>query len=302
MTNPGTGARPFFPPDVVVAVKALACELPKTHSIPLSRWSRRDLAREVVNQGIAASISGTTVWRWLAADAIRPWTYRSWISRRDPDFESKASRVLDLYHRVWNGVHLNPSDYVICADEKTSIQARGREPAGLPGRGRVRRVESDYRRNGALAYMAGWDVHRARVFGCCCPTTGIESFQRLQDLVMTQEPYRSARRVFWVVDNGSSHRGAAAARPLGERDPNAILVHTPIHASWLNQIEIYFSIVQRKVLEPNEFKSLSEVEDTLLAFQSYYEQIAEPFEWKLTKDDLHKLLDKAHPKKTDKAA
>ena len=292
--NLGAGVRPPSPPDVVVKVKALACELPKAQGLPLSRWSRRDLAREVVRQGIVGSISDITVWRWLTADAIRPWSYRSWISMRDPDFAEKASRVLDLYHRTWAGHPLGPNDYVISADEKTSIQARGRASAGTPVPGRLRRVESDYERNGALAYLAGWDVHRARIFGLRQDTNGIKPFQALVDLVMKQEPYCSARQVYWITDNGSSHRGESACARLTERYPNATLVHTPIHASWLNQIEIYFSIVQRKVLTPNEFKSLEEVEDALLGFQSHYEAIAEPFEWKFTKDDLKNLLEKAN--------
>lgn len=145
---------------------------------------------------------------------------------------------------------------------------------------------------GALAYLAAWDVHRAKVFGICTPSTGIDHFHRLVDLVMSQEPYRSAHRVFWVTDNGSSHRGESSVKRLKEWYPNAIQIHTPVHASWLNQIEIYFSVVQRKVLTPNEFNSLAEVEERLMAFQAYYENVATPFEWKFTKDDLRRLLAK----------
>ena len=133
------------------------------------------------------------------------------------------------------------------------------------------RVEHEYDRGGALAYLAAWDVHRAKIFGRCEPTTGIEPFGRLVDQVMTTEPYASARRVFWVVDNGSSHRGQRAVDRLQQRWPNARLVQLPVHASWLNQIEIYFSIVQRKVLTPNDFADLADVETRLLAFERRYE-------------------------------
>jgi hypothetical protein len=276
----------------VVEVKALACELPRTRGLPLSRWSGRELARAVVDQGIVASISGVTVWRWLTADAIRPWSYRSWISRRDPDFAPKAACILDLYQRQWDGVALGPDDYVISADEKTSIQARARESAGAPAPGRLRRVESDYERQGALAYLAAWDVHRARVFGVCRATSGIDAFNDLMDLVMGQEPYRSAKRVFWIVDNGSSHRGQTAVNRSRQRHPNVILVHTPVHASWLNQIEIYFSVVQRKVLTPNEWLNLDQVREALLGFERYYATIASPFKWDFTKEDLHRILAK----------
>ena len=140
--------------------------------------------------------------------------------------------------------------------------------------------------------MAAWDVHRAKVFGICTKSTGIESYHRLVDLVMQQEPYCSANRVFWIADNGSSHRGKTSVERLSQWYPNAIQVHTPVHASWLNQIEIYFSVVQRKVLSPNDFPDLVTVEQRLLDFQAHYEQIAKPFQWKFTKKDLLEILGK----------
>lgn len=115
---------------------------------------------------------------------------------------------------------------------------------------------------------------------------------------MAEPPYRDARRVFWIVDNGSSHRGEASVRRLQATFPNIVLVHTPVHASWLNQIEIYFSIVQRKALTPNDFSGLTDVEDRLLRFQDYYQRIAKPFEWTFTRDDLDKLMAKLKLKAT----
>ena len=109
---------------------------------------------------------------------------------------------------------------------------------------------------------------------------------------MRQPPYVTARRVFWIVDNGSSHRGLRSVERLQSRYPNLVLVHAPVHASWLNQIEIYFSILQRKALVPNDFKSLESLKARILGFQSYYEQIAEPFEWKFTRNDLNILPNK----------
>jgi DDE superfamily endonuclease len=152
------------------------------------------------------------------------------------------------------------------------------------------RIEHEYARGGALAYLAAWDVHHARLFGRCEASTGIEPFGRLVAQVMTAEPYASAERVFWVVDNGSSHRGQASIDRLEGAWPNLRLVHLPIHASWLNQIEIYFSIVQRKVLTPNDFADLVEVERRLLGFQRRYQQAAEPFDWRFTRSDLDRLL------------
>lgn len=276
---------------MIVAVKSLACELPARLGLPLSRLHVPDIGAEVVSRGIVAEISGTTIWRWLAEDAIKPWRHRSWIFPRDPDFEAKAGRVLDLYGRCWEGKPLRDDDFVISTDEKTSIQARVRCHATLgPAPKRAMRVEHEYDRGGSLAYLAAWDVHQAELFGRCESTTGIAPFARLVEQVMSTEPYASAHRVYWVADNGSSHRGKAAADRLRKKWPTARLVNLPVHASWLNQVEIYFSVLQRKVLTPNDFADLAEVEARVLAFERRYEHSAIPFEWKFTRDDLAKLM------------
>jgi len=290
MTAHGEAGRAPFPPELVVQVKALACELPHQRGLPFSRLSCSDIAREAVQCGLVASLSGTTVWRWLSADAIRPWSYRTWIAPRDPHFAERAGPVLDLYHGVWQGQPLGADDWVLSADEKTGLQALHRRPGEAPGPRRLRRVESDYRRGGTLAYLAAWDVHRAKLFGRCEPTVGLQPFANLVDAVMRQEPYCSARRVFWITDNGTSHRGPQALRRLTERHPRALLVHTPIHASWLNQIEIYLSILQRKALTPNETDDLPTLAERILAFQEHYQAIAEPFEWTFTRADLKRVL------------
>jgi hypothetical protein len=275
-------------------VKAIACQLPCERGVPLSRFSSAEIAREAVARGIVEQVSGATVWRWLAEDAIRPWNYRSWIFPRDPDFAAKAARVLDLYAGRFEGKLLHPGEFVLCADEKPSIQARAREhPTAAPragGQGQL--VEHEYERGGALCYLTAWDVKRAKVFDRCEPKGGIAPFDRLVEQVMTQEPYLSARRVFWIVDNGSSHRGKRSIDRLQGKYDNLVLIHLPVHASWLNQIEIYFSIVQRKALQPNDFADLAAVEARLLAFARHYEQVAEPFEWRFTRDDLDRLLER----------
>ncbi len=286
----------------MVEVKAIACELPATLEVPLSRLFVPDIRAEVIRRGIVASISTSTIWRWLDEDAIRPWTFRSWIFPRDPDFEAKAARVLDLYAREFDRVPLQDDEYVISADEKTSIQARCRCHPTLPaGASRAMRVEHEYERGGALQYLAAWDCGRAKIFGRCEPKTGIIPFDRLVAQVMSTEPYASARCVFWVVDNGSSHRGQASIdrlegryRRRGRR--HLRLIHTPVHSSWLNQIEIYNSIIQRKVLTPNDFADLGGVQGRLLAFERRYEATAKPFEWKFTRKDLRDLMKRLEEK------
>lgn len=257
----------------------------------MSRWSVAELRREAMASGIVAEISGTTLWRWLSQDALRPWRHRTWIFPRDPQFARKAGRILDLYQHRWKGSALGPRDYVLCADEKTSIQARRRKHRSLPSApGRPIYIEHEYARAGALAYLAAWDVHRAKLFGRCERKNGIAAFERLVAQVMGKEPYRSASHVFFITDNGSSHRGQRAADRLRAKWPNLVLVHTPIHASWLDQVEIYFSIVQRKLLTPGDFPDLAALKRGLIAFQKRYQRSAKPFRWTFTRRDLHGLL------------
>jgi hypothetical protein len=283
-------ARAVFPPEQVAAVKAFACELPATQGLPLSRFSRTELHRLVIARGLSQA-SASTIWRWLHDDALKPWQQRSWIFVRDPCFAEKAGRVLDLYQRRFQGRRLRPDEYVICADEKTQLQALGRKHATLPpAPGRTVRFEFEYERNGTLAYLAGWDVHHANLFDRIEAKTGIEPFGRLVEQVMTTEPYASARTVYWIVDNGSSHAGQASIDRLEGAHDNLRLIHLPIHASWLNQIELYFSIVQRKALTPNDFDCLDALSERLLGFSDHYRQIARPFEWTFTRTDLDRLL------------
>lgn len=244
-------------------------------------------------RGLVASISDKTIWRWLHEDAIRPWQHRCWIFPRDPEFAVKAGRILDLYQGVWKGMPLKEDEFVLSTDEKTSIQARARIHPTLPTMpGAAMRVEHEYRRCGAWAYLAAWDVRRAKLFGRCESGTGIAPFERLVDQVMDQPPYRDARRVFWIMDNGSSHRGQPCVRRLQEKYPRIVPVHGPVHASWLNQIEVYFSILQRKALTPNDFPSLDALKERLFQFERYYEGLATPFEWRFTRKDLHDMLAK----------
>jgi DDE superfamily endonuclease len=286
----------LFPPELVVQVKALACELPATHGLPLSRWSVDELTQHVCRSGLLAQLSHSTLWRWLHEDAIRPWQHRCWIFPRDPDFALKAGRILDLYHRQWEQQPLREDEFVISTDEKTSIQARHRlHPTLAPKPGQPMKVEHEYERKGAWAYLAALDVHRAKVFGRCEPKSGIDPFDRLVTQVMSQEPYCSARRVFWIMDNGSAHRGQKSVQRLQSSYANIRVVHGPIHASWLNQIEIYFSILQRKVLTPNDFPSLEALAERLNGFERHYESIAKPFEWKFTRVDLSTLLHRLNP-------
>ena len=289
-----------FPAEVVAEVKAMACEPPQARHVPLSRWSSAELATQAIAEGLAVSVSASTVRRWLAEAAIKPWQHRSWIFPRDPEFGVKAGRVLDLYQRIWGGVALDADEYVISADEKSQLQALSRchpELAAEPGR--VRRVEFEYDRHGTLAYFGAYDVHRATLIGRVAPTTGIAPFGDLVARVMTTEPYASARRVFWVADNGSSHAGKASIARMQQAWPTATLVHLPVHASWLNQIEIVFSVIQRKVIKPADFADLDTLAQRLIDFETRYNAAAAPFDWRFTRTDLDDLLRRIDAHRTE---
>lgn len=287
---PDGGANRFFPPLDQALVKAVACELVAETQQPLSRQSLADVTARA-RQALGKPLSRSTVWRILDTDAIKPWRYKYWIFPRDPHFAEKAGPILDLYTGLWQGQPLGPKDHILSADEKTSIQARRRcHPSLPPAPDRPARFEHEYERGGALQYLAAWDVRRGYVMGRCELTTGIEPFGRLIHQVLAEEPYRSGERLFWIVDNGSSHRGEAAKKRRRQADSRIILVHTPIPASWLNPVEIYFSIIQRKVLTPNDFADLEAIRLRLALYEARSNQSPRPFQWQFDRTKLAALL------------
>jgi len=293
--NRGVAASPLFPPLDQALIHAMACEVIAETEEPLSRQSLADLVRRS-RKTLGKKISRSTVWRMLHEAAIKPWQFEHWLFPKDPLFAEKAGPILDLYAGHWEGQPLGPKDYVMSLDEKTSIQARGRCHEETPPQPeQTRRIESEYERNGALQYLAAWDVHRGIVLGRCEPKTGIQPFGLLVDQVLEQEPYAEATRLFFIVDNGSSHRGQASVERMRQRDKRIILVHTPIHGSWLNQVEIYFSIIQRKVLTPNNFPTLDAVRVRLRLYEELSNRTPRPFAWKFTRLDMLDWLKRASP-------
>jgi hypothetical protein len=271
-------------------VTAIVCETLWKHELPLSRFSITDLHRVVIQTESLAGLSHSSLGRFLRQNALKPWRYRYWLFPRDPDFVNRACVILDLYAGFWEGQPLGPDEYVLSADEKT-IQVLSRRHPSLPViPGYEQRVEFEYKRKGTVAYHAAWDVFRGRVFGRVAPNTCIATFSQLIDLVMTQSPYQTAGRVFWIVDGGSAHHRNTFPTRLSGMYSNAMAVSLPVHASWLNQIEIFFSIVQRKVLTPLDVTDKRALTSRLLAFQDYYQEIATPFSWKFTAADLKKRL------------
>jgi DDE superfamily endonuclease len=283
--------RRFFPLQQRAQAIAIACELPAKLGLPLSRLSCDEVVRVMEEEGIVLSIGRSTVHRWFQERALRPWRHRMWIFPRDPKFVQRMVPVLDLYERRLDGRDLKADEYVISADEKTSIQVLRRihEPTA-PYPGQVGRYEFEYRRHGVWAYLAGLDVHSGQVLGRVEAKTGKEPFMRLVDDTMRREPYREARRVFWIVDNGSSHHRNTFAERLKARYPRAVAVHLPNHASWLNQVEIYFSILERKALTPNDISDRDAARERILGFEARHNQVAKPFKWNFTRADLRQEL------------
>lgn len=272
-------------------VIAIVCETLYDHKLPLSRFSTSDLHRIVIQEQGLADLSHASLARILDQNALKPWRYRYWLFPRDPDFINKACVILDLYAGFWEGQRLDPNEYLVSADEK-SIQVLFRRHPSLPAiPGHQQRVEFEYKRLGTVAYHAAWDVFRGRIFGRVAPNTCIATFNELVAMVMTQEPYHSSARTFWIVDGGCAHHPNTFPARLRGLYPNAVAVSLPVHSSWLNQIEIYFSIVQRKVLTPLDVADKETLAQRLLDFQDYYQETAKPFNWKFTASDLKDRLD-----------
>ena len=274
-----------------VQVIAIVCETLHKHELPLSRFSTADLHRIVTKEPGLVDLSHASLARILDQNALKPWRYRYWLFPRDPDFINKACVILDLYAGFWEGQRLGLDEYLLSADEK-SIQILSRCHPSLPAiPGYEQRVEFEYKRLGTVAYHAVWDVFRGRVFGRAAPNTCIATFNELVAMVMTQEPYHSSARTFWIVDGGCAHHPNTFPARLRGLYPNAVAVSLPVHSSWLNQIEIFFSIVQRKVLTPMDMADKETLTQRLLDFQDYYQETAKPFNWKFTATDLKIRLD-----------
>ena len=291
---PRPGRPRKFAAQVAAEVKALACELPAASGtaagpVELPRAGPRGSRRRHHPGGLGvhgAPMAGRRRAQALAAPVVdlppRPVLRPQGRPRAGP-VPADLGRPAAGRRRV--------------RDQRRRETRRPGPPADPPAaaarhRGRAMRAESEYARGGTLAYLAAYDVHHARVIGRCEPTTGIKPFTALVNQVMATEPYASARRVFWVVDNGASHRNWAAAARLSDAYPNAQMVHLPVHASWLNQVEIYFSVIQRKLLTPDDFADLDILASQILAFEDHYNATARPFDWKFTRTDLNQLLNR----------
>ena len=235
--EPRSGRPPEFTPIQIAEIKAVACELPCTLGLPFSRLSLSELQRHVIEQEIVPTISIGTLWSLLAKDAIRPWNHHSWLFPRDAQFAEKAGPILDLYQGLFQDRSLRPREYVLCFDQKTSIQARARKHVCVPPRRKhPQLVEHEYDRQGALNLLAVWDVHRAQTFGRCYAQRGRAEVEAFLDEALACSPYDSARTIHLILDNGSSQHPNTFPGWVAQHHRCVQLHYLPTHASWLNQI------------------------------------------------------------------
>jgi transposase len=247
--------------------------------------------------GEVASIAASTVGRWLAAEKIRPWRYHSWQHILDPQvFLERARPVLRLYEQA--KTLLEKGIWVICVDEKTSIQARKRPQKPDPSvPGHPVHVSHRYKRMGALNLFAALSVADGKVLGTCRLRKRFVDFQAfLLGTVIPEILARGVHTVALILDNSTTHAPKQLERWLkGQIEANGwaldIQVYwLPTNASWLDQIEIWFSILQRKLLQPNHFERLGNLRQDILSFIAYHNEIAKPIKWTYTVGKLEQKI------------
>jgi len=294
---PRPGAPRRFSSAARAQVTALACSLPRSHEVPLAHWSRADLARHVVTIPTLPTISARTIGRWLTAEQIRGFRFHSWQHFQNPEaFLQRARPVLRLYEQAAS--LLGQGIWVVCADEKTSIQARQAEQAPRPAMHKHPVYQSPrYTRHGALHLMAALSVADGLVYGQCHARKRFVDFRTfLETVVIAEAQRRRVQTIALVLDNGPTHAPKQLPRWIKELETTSEgkltmqLYWLPTNASWLDQIEIWFSLLQRKLLHPNHFSSLDDLEQTIQDFIPHYNQTAKPLKWSYTVEQLERKL------------
>jgi transposase len=271
------GPRAVFPPEVAIHVVRLACERPDLLGRSLSQWDCTELARQLMAEGIVAGISAATVRRILVCHHLKPWRHHLWLypkKPRDEAFYTIISELIDLYTRP-----LPDDEIVLSVDEKTSLQPRPRlsptRPAQLENI--PNRYEHEYQRRGALNLLAAFDTRSGTVFGQCYPRKRQQEFITfLEQLDAEIDPHINT--IHLVCDNVSTHHGKEVRTWLAKH-PRFVMHFTPVHCSWMNQVEQWFSIFQRKRLRIADFESTEHLQAKIGQFIGEWNQHAHPFNW-----------------------
>jgi len=301
---PRSGRPRTFSAEQVARVLERATQAPQDHGVPFSHWDAGALQRVAVEAGITESIHPTTIWRWLRDADIQPHRVRYWLKSTDPDFEIRMRDVTDLYLSTQD--RAARGEVVFSVDEKTSIQALERKhPDRLPIPGIPQRIEHEYIRHGTLCLTASFNVLTGEVFGMLTESRPACVFASFIDQVCRNRA-EEVSRIHLVMDqlnthwhhdlcevvasasgisyNRDQHRRGADRREFLMRSDKRVIVHyTPKHASWLNQIEIWFSVLARKLLRRETFRSLADLRARILEFIIYYNRcLAHPYRWTYT--------------------
>jgi hypothetical protein len=287
MTGQDEGESPLFPPEVALNAVKIACELPEALRRSLSVWTCQEIARQLIEEAITPKISAESVRKMLTSHRLKPWRYRMWLSPkvpRDAAFRIAVERLSDLYTRP-----LLAHERVICTDEITSLQPRPRLSPTLPALPESPvRVEHEYRRCGSLNLMTAFDTRSGKVWGVTAERKRQIEFLQLLALLDAEIP-QSVTVIYLVLDNVPMHAGKKIQEWLGTH-PRFVLVHPPVHCSWMNQVEQWFSILRRKRLKVVDFADKTDLAVKLKAFIREWNERAHAFNW--TTKSFEKILAK----------
>lgn len=286
------GDRAFFPPEVRAQTTALVCTPPAQAGVPVARWSCTEVAAALEGLGVVTQIGKSTVWRWLHAERLKPWRFHLWQHVRDPHFLARAKAVLSLYEQAVDLLAVGV--WVVCVDEKTSLQARqGIDPPTPPAPNRPMQVAARYLRRGALQLFAALSVADGQVYGGCRSRKCFADFQAFfLEVIVPEAVRRQVTEIRLILDHGPTHAPKQLAGWLAQQQqaqawPFTVqVVWLPKYASWLDQIEIWFSILQRKALTPVHHASLDALQERILDFIAHYNRSAHPIQWSYTVSKL----------------
>ena len=277
MTSPAVVGNLFSPPEVAIHLVRLACVRPDDCGRSLSQWDSTELARKLIDDGIVSSISPSTVYRILLHHKLKPWRIHYWLNPktpRDAEFYSRVQEVIDLYTRP-----LSKHEAVLSVDEKTSLQPRSRSHPTKPAQpGLVPNyVEHEYHRKGALQLFAAFDTRAGKVYGRCYDRKRQKEFIAFLEYLDHEIP-ASITLIHLVMDNVSTHHGKQVRAWLMDH-PRFQFHFMPVHCSWMNQVEQWFSILQRKRFRIADFASKDDLHMKTEQFITEWNQHAHPFNW-----------------------
>jgi len=277
LTSPDVGESQLFPPQVAVHAVKIACERPDERGRSLATWFCSDIARQLEREGIVESISASTVQRILAFHKLKPWRIHMWLSPktpRDAEFYSRVNDIITLYTRP-----LGKHEAVLSVDEKTSLQPRTRLHPTKPAMpdNKPNLVEHEYKRCGALQLFAAFDTRSGKVYGRTFDRKRQKEFIEFLEYLDASIP-ADITLIHLVLDNVPTHHGKKVRQWL-EKHPRFAMHFTPVHCSWMNQVEQWFGILQRKRFRMSDFRDKADLAEKVHQFIDEWNETAHPFNW-----------------------